>query len=119
MSRSLGDIPPYGGEYGLGISAATVGCGTALGHSGDLPGYAVKAWTSQGSKRSVVVMVNEGIPVGFPISEIISETALGADDATCDPLCGPVISDPNAGRVIGANPGLRRNAPTEPATQTG
>jgi len=76
MSRPLGDIPPYGGEYGLGISTATFSCGTALGHSGDLPGYAVKAWTSQGSKRSVVVMVNEGGSVGNAIANTVAETAL-------------------------------------------
>ena len=45
MSRPLGDIPPYGGEYGLGIWTTTFSCGTALGHDGDVPGYAVKAWT--------------------------------------------------------------------------
>ena len=76
MSRPLGDIPPYGGEYGLGIWTATFSCGTALGHSGDLPGYAVKAWTSQGSKRSVVVVVNEGGPVGHAIADTVAETAL-------------------------------------------
>ena len=76
MSRPLGDIPPYGGEYGLGIWTATFSCGTALGHSGDVPGYAVKAWTLQGSKRSVVVLVNEGGPVGHAIADTIAETAL-------------------------------------------
>ena len=76
MSRPLGDIPPYGGEYGLGIWTATFSCGTALGHSGDVPGYAVKAWTLQGSKRSVVVVVNEGGPVGHAIADTIAETAL-------------------------------------------
>ena len=76
MSRPVGDIPPYGGEYGLGIWTTTFSCGTALGHSGDLPGYAVKAWTLNGSARSVVVLVNEGGPDGHGIADTTAETAL-------------------------------------------
>ncbi len=76
MSRPLGDIPPYGGQYGLGIWSNAVSCGTALGHGGALPGYAVRAWTLTGSARSVVVMVNDGSPSGHAIAETIAETAL-------------------------------------------
>jgi D-alanyl-D-alanine carboxypeptidase len=76
MTIPVGDIPPYGGEYGLGIWTTTFSCGTALGHGGDLPGYAVKAWTLNGSARSVVVLVNEGGPDGHGIADITAETAL-------------------------------------------
>jgi D-alanyl-D-alanine carboxypeptidase len=76
MSRPVGDIPPYGGEYGLGIWSRPVSCGTALGHPGNAPGYSVQAWTLRGSQRSVVLLVNEGAPVGFSIAEAITETAL-------------------------------------------
>ena len=60
----------------MGIWTATFSCGTALGHSGDVPGYAIKAWTSQGSKRSVVLVVNEGGRVGHAIADTVAETAL-------------------------------------------
>jgi hypothetical protein len=76
MSRPVGDIPPYCGGYGLGIWTTTFSCGTALGHSGDAPGYAVKAWTLNGSARSVVVLVNEGGPDGHGIADTTAETAL-------------------------------------------
>ena len=76
MSRPLGDLRPHGGEYGLGVWTTTFSCGTAMGHSGDAPGYAVKAWTLSGSARSVVVLVNEGGPDGHAIADATAETAL-------------------------------------------
>jgi D-alanyl-D-alanine carboxypeptidase len=76
MRRPLGDLRPYGGEYGLGVWTTTFSCGTAMGHSGDAPGYAVKAWTLSGSARSVVVLVNEGGPDGHAIADATAETAL-------------------------------------------
>ena len=76
MSRPLGDLQPHGGEYGLGVWTTTLSCGTAAGHHGDAPGYAVKAWTLSGSARSVVVLVNEGGPDGHAIADAIAETAL-------------------------------------------
>jgi D-alanyl-D-alanine carboxypeptidase len=76
MSRPLGDLRPHGGEYGLGVWTTTLSCGAAMGHHGDAPGYAVKAWTLRGSARSVVVLVNEGGPDGHAIADAIAETAL-------------------------------------------
>jgi hypothetical protein len=69
MSRPLRDIPPYGGEYGLGIWTATFGCDTALGHSGDVPATPSRCGLLQGLKRSVVVVVTGGGPVGHAIAD--------------------------------------------------
>lgn len=60
MTTSLGTVEPLNVDYGLGVWFDRESCGTAWGHSGAGPGFAIKAWTMPDAHRSVVVMVNYG-----------------------------------------------------------
>jgi len=75
MSTSLGVVSPWGMDYGLGVWFDAESCGTALGHSGAAPGFSTKAWTLEGARRSVVVMVNDGDRES--IAEYLATAALG------------------------------------------
>jgi D-alanyl-D-alanine carboxypeptidase len=62
--------------YGLGLAAVETDCGTALGHSGRLPGLATEAWSMPERGRSVVVLVNgDGRLAGGTI-DVVREAAL-------------------------------------------
>jgi D-alanyl-D-alanine carboxypeptidase len=74
MSKSLGVVSPWGMDYGLGVWFDRESCGIALGHSGAGPGFSTKAWTLEGTERSVVVMVNDGD--GGSIADYFATTGL-------------------------------------------
>ncbi len=44
--------------YGYGLAHETLRCGTAIGHSGRIPGYVAEAWTMPFRGRNVVVLAN-------------------------------------------------------------
>jgi D-alanyl-D-alanine carboxypeptidase len=53
-------VPGAGGDYGLGIGAATLPCGTVWGHTGDFPGYLTYAYlTADASRQAVLVMTSD------------------------------------------------------------
>ncbi|WP_165372482.1 serine hydrolase domain-containing protein [Nocardioides iriomotensis] len=69
------DVAGWNG-YGLGLAAVETDCGTALGHSGRLPGLATEAWSMPERGRSVVVLVNgDGRLAGGTI-DVVREAAL-------------------------------------------
>lgn len=69
------DVAGWNG-YGLGLAAVETDCGTALGHSGRLPGLATEAWSIPERGRSVVVLVNgDGRLAGGTI-DVVREAAL-------------------------------------------
>jgi D-alanyl-D-alanine carboxypeptidase len=69
------DLPPWNG-YGLGLAAVETDCGTALGHSGRLPGLATEAWSMPERGRTVVVLVNgDGHAAGGTL-DVVREAAL-------------------------------------------
>ena len=47
-----------GTGYGLGIVSLQTPCGTAWGHNGNFPGYTSNAFTTLGSGRQVIVLIN-------------------------------------------------------------
>jgi D-alanyl-D-alanine carboxypeptidase len=47
-----------GTGYGLGIISLQTPCGTAWGHNGFFPGYLSNAFTTRGSGRQVIVLIN-------------------------------------------------------------
>ena len=62
--------------YGLGLAAVETDCGTALGHSGRLPGLATEAWSMPDRDRSVVVFINgDGHGAGGTL-DVVREAAL-------------------------------------------
>ena len=73
MTTSLGPAT-FADDYGLGIWINRESCGVAMGHSGAGPGFNTKAWTLQGTDRSVVVMVNDGD--GYSIADALASAAL-------------------------------------------
>lgn len=70
-------IPAQG--YGLGLSAFTTPCGTAIGHTGNVGGYVSIAWVDREAKRTVVLMGN-----AYPLPPA-ADSALhrALDDAFC------------------------------------
>lgn len=51
-------VPRSEFQYGLGIARTTVGCGTAWGHNGGVPGYSTLAVSSPDGAHQAVVLVN-------------------------------------------------------------
>lgn len=48
-------------EYGLGLEALTLRCGTASGHGGEVFGYTSVAFSARDGSRQVVVLVNANV----------------------------------------------------------
>jgi predicted membrane protein len=46
--------------YGQGLFKQPMGCGTAFGHPGGIPGFLADAWTSKDGNRQAVLLVNIG-----------------------------------------------------------
>ena len=46
--------------YGQGLFKQPMGCGTAFGHPGAIPGFLADAWTSKDGNRQAVLLVNIG-----------------------------------------------------------
>jgi D-alanyl-D-alanine carboxypeptidase len=46
--------------YGEGLFKRPMGCGTAFGHPGAIPGFLADAWTSKDGNRQAVLLVNIG-----------------------------------------------------------
>jgi D-alanyl-D-alanine carboxypeptidase len=49
-----------GSGYGLGLFKQPMGCGSALGHPGSIPGFLADAWSSKDGTRQAVLLVNVG-----------------------------------------------------------
>lgn len=60
MTKSVeGSGPaPFTVPYGLGLDIVQTRCGTAYGHSGDMPGYRNLVWAAADGDRVAAVMVN-------------------------------------------------------------
>jgi D-alanyl-D-alanine carboxypeptidase len=56
--RRLGVTVRFRAPYGLGLSIENVSCGTAYGHSGDIPGYRTVVWASADGRRVAAIMAN-------------------------------------------------------------
>ena len=54
----LGTQVLFSAPYGLGLAVERLGCGTAYGHDGDLPGYRNLVLASADGRRVVAVLVN-------------------------------------------------------------
>ena len=75
MATSRGPLPNMGDvEYGLGLATPDAVCGAALGHPGNLRGYATGVWALQRKDRSVVVMINNA--ASGDVADEIAEAAL-------------------------------------------
>ena len=68
MQSTVASLP--GQRYGLGLeqdlSSNYVRCSTVWGHDGDFPGYHSEAFASRDGHRSVVLLVNEMLPMLSP-----------------------------------------------------
>jgi D-alanyl-D-alanine carboxypeptidase len=62
--------------YGLGLATVETDCGTALGHSGRLPGLSTEAWTLPVRERSVVLFVNADWRGALGTLDAVREAAL-------------------------------------------
>ena len=51
---------PRPSGYGQGLFKRPMGCGTAFGHPGAIPGFLADAWTSKDGNRQAVLLVNIG-----------------------------------------------------------
>jgi D-alanyl-D-alanine carboxypeptidase len=56
--REVGVNVAFSAPYGLGLSIEHLSCGTAYGHTGDIPGYRNVVWASADGRRVAVVMTN-------------------------------------------------------------
>ena len=46
--------------YGQGLFGQQLGCGTAFGHAGAIPGFLAETWSSKDGSRQAVVLMNIG-----------------------------------------------------------
>ena len=66
-----------GDDYGLGIQAEQLPCGTVWGHTGDFPGYFSNAFTTTDGSSQAVVLVNaDGLSLQQQI-DIFNAVAIG------------------------------------------
>jgi len=65
--------------YGYGLAHEALRCGTAIGHSGRVAGYAAEAWTMPSRGRNVVVLANRdgGEGAGGAISGLVEDALCG------------------------------------------
>jgi D-alanyl-D-alanine carboxypeptidase len=68
MESTVASLP--GQRYGLGleqdIPSHYIRCSTVWGHDGDFPGYHSEAFTSRDGRHSIVLLVNEMLPMLSP-----------------------------------------------------
>jgi len=69
-------IPAGRNRYGLGIAVYPTRCGPAWGHTGNVLGTVVVAWSSRDGSRQLVLVVNS-----FPLSPALEATVREAQDA--------------------------------------
>jgi D-alanyl-D-alanine carboxypeptidase len=77
MIEPRGIVGPWGMDYGLGVWHHRAGCGNAIGHKGQGPGFSTRAFTHTEADRSVVVMVNDGD--GDQVADVFVTAALCAE----------------------------------------
>jgi D-alanyl-D-alanine carboxypeptidase len=67
-------------EHGLGLEIAHTACGTAYGHTGDMPGYRTTVWATANGRRAAAVLVNlDTTHVPWAVLDSTARTALCGD----------------------------------------
>lgn len=77
VGQSMPEIGAAG--YGLGLAKVEIGCGTAWGHEGQLPGFVSAAWVNPGADREVVVLANASVDaIGLTFQKVLNTALCGA-----------------------------------------
>jgi D-alanyl-D-alanine carboxypeptidase len=66
-----------GVDYGLGIVLGDARCGPMIGHTGEVPGFIIEAYTLEAEPRSAVVMVNASDPAGAQAGPLLEAALCG------------------------------------------
>jgi D-alanyl-D-alanine carboxypeptidase len=86
------DLLP-GSQYGLGIESTELSCGTAWGHSGDIPGFQTRnAVAADGTAFTVTVTALPWAIFDGPDDELLKRYLVvidTIDTALCDPASRP------------------------------